>query len=196
MKKILLSILFVSFLGINTYAQGVSFGIKAGLNIANQKFSNNGLSVTPTAIVGIHGGAYLTIMFSEHLGLQPELLYSAQGSKYSFSGSTVTTKINYITLPILLRYNVNDLISFHAGPQLGVVASAKSVSGSNSTDVKNQLKSTDLGLAFGGTIDLPIKLNITLRYILGLSNIDNTGSSGTYKNNTIQISLGYKLFGK
>jgi len=190
MKKNLFFIVALTFLSASAFSQGISFGVKAGLSISNEKVSSNGFSASPSSLVGFHGGAYLTAMFSDHLGLQPELLYSGQGYK---SGST-SVHVNYITIPILVRYNVNDLISFHAGPQIGFLASAKAKDGSNSVDVKSDYKSTDFGIAFGGTVDLPMGLNFTLRYGLGLANV-NTESDPKVTNGTFQISAGYRLFG-
>lgn len=190
MKKNLFFVVALTFLSASAFSQGISFGVKAGLSISNEKVSSNGISVSPSSLVGFHGGAYLTAMLSDHIGVQPELLYSGQGYK---SGST-SVHVNYITIPVLFRYNVNDLISFHAGPQIGFLASAKAKDGSNSTDVKDAYKSSDFGVAFGGTVDLPMGLNFTLRYGLGLSNV-NKDSDPTVKNGTFQISAGYRLFG-
>jgi hypothetical protein len=193
MKKLFTTFLVVVLFGATAYSQGVSGGIKAGLNLSNQNVSGSGISLDTKTLAGFHGGVYLTVMFNDKLGLQPELLYSAQGSKFTIFNNTSTTKINYISIPVLLRYNVNEMISFHAGPQIGIVASAKSESGSSTTDIKDDVNSTDINLALGGTIDLPMKLNFTARYCLGLSDIDKDSNS-TSKNNTFQISVGYKLF--
>jgi len=180
------------FASVGVFAQGISGGIKAGLNLANQTYTGNGYTVSPSMLPALHGGVYLTAMFSDHLGLQPELLYSGQGYK---SGDA-KLKMGYINVPVLVRYNVNDLLSFHAGPQVGFLASAKTKVGSNTTDVKDQAKSTDVGVAAGVTIDLPMKLNFTFRFIKGLSNISKDSDDVKIKNYALQISVGYKLFGE
>jgi hypothetical protein len=190
MKKIT-TLVFACLLGAVAYGQGLSGGIKAGLNLANQTIKSSGYTTSPSFLPGMHAGAYVTWMFTEHLGLQPEVLYSAQGAKngdYKF-------KVNYVNIPVLVRYNVNDLLSFHAGPQFGVLTSAKAVSGSNESDVKDQVKGSDMGIAAGVGIDLPMKLNFSFRFIQGLSNI-NDASSVTQKNYNLQLSVGYTLFGK
>lgn len=191
MKKIT-TLVFACLVGTVVYGQGISGGVKAGLNLANQTFSGNGYTTSPSFLPSIHGGAYLTAMFTEHLGLQPELLYSVQGAK---SGDQ-KYKLGYVTVPVLIRYSVNDLISFHAGPQIGILASAKYSAGTNDEDIKDQVKGTDIGIAAGMSIDLPMKLNFTFRFIKGLSNINDTDSSLKQKNYNLQFSVGYKLFGK
>ena len=193
MKKFLSLFVLLSIFSIGVYAQGVSGGVKAGLNMANQTYSGNGSFNSPDFKPSLHGGGYLTVMFTEHLGFQPEILFTGQGAK---SGNT-KVKMTYVAIPLLVRFNVNKLLSFHAGAQVGLLAAAKYDYGSGTQDAKDNYKSTDIGLAAGGTIDLPMKLNFTLRFIQGLSDInDTTGSDVTVKNYTLQLSVGYRLFGK
>ncbi|HEY5747371.1 MAG TPA: porin family protein [Chryseolinea sp.] len=194
MKKFTTVLCIMFFASVGAFAQGVSGGIKAGLNLANQTYSGNGYTTSPSFLPALHGGVYLTAMFSEHLGLQPELLYSGQGAK---SGD-YKRQMAYINVPVLVRYNLNSLVSFHAGPQIGFLASAKDKVSSSSTDVKDKFKSTDMSIAAGVGIDLPIKLNFSFRFVKGLSdiaNIDDTDNTKA-KNYALQFSVGYKLFGK
>lgn len=195
MKKVLSLIAFFSLMGVGVYAQGISGGFKAGLNLANQTFSasNNGVNYTssPSFRPSIHAGGYLTLMISERLGVQPEVLYSAQGAK---SGNT-TLKFNYITVPVLVRFNITSLFSVHAGPQIGILASAKQKVGSESEDIKDAYKTTDVGVAGGATVDLPMGLNFSLRFVKGFTNIYDSDFY-KQKNYNLQLSVGYKLFGK
>ena len=131
-------------------------------------------------------------MLSEHFGVQPEILYSGQGAK----SGTEKMKLAYVTVPVLARFNVNKVLSFHAGPQFGVLTSANYKIGSNSTNVKDDYKSSDVSIAAGLGIDLPIKLNFSFRFVKGLSDINNADSGAKIKNYTLQLSVGYKLFGK
>jgi hypothetical protein len=68
--------------------------------------------------------------------------------------------------------------------------------GTTETDVKDQVKGSDMGVAAGVGIDLPMKLNFSFRFIQGLSNINEANSSVTQKNYNLQFSVGYTLFGK
>ena len=191
MKRIT-TLIFACLLGTVAFGQGISGGVKAGLNLANQTFSGNGMTTSPSFLPGLHGGAYVTVMFTEHLGLQPEVLYSAQGAK---SGDQ-KYKFNYVNVPVLVRYNLNDMWSLHAGPQFGVLTSAKYTYGSGEQDLKDQVKGTDLGVAAGITVDLPMKLNFSFRFVQGISNLNDTESTLKMKNYNLQFSAGYKLFGK
>lgn len=100
----------------------------------------------------------------------------------------------------MLDFKLSESFSLQAGPQVSFLLSAKNKgdlnfdgdSESYDEDIKDDLKGTDFGLNFGAAYSFA-KLNVTFRYSLGLSNI---ADDGDLKNNNIQISLGYKLFGE
>lgn len=191
MKRIIFSTMML--IGAYGFTQAqISGGIKGGLNFANQEYSSDGFSISPDARTAIHVGVFAVINFSDNLGLQPELLYSSKGSEFDFGGATATAKYNYLDVPILVRYSINEMISFHAGPQISLLMSAEDDDGN---DLKDGVTGTDFGLSFGGQVDLPMGLVGGLRYNLGLSNIDDTNSGGEVKNKVFQIYVGYKLFG-
>ncbi|MFV0573582.1 MAG: porin family protein [Xanthomarina gelatinilytica] len=217
MKKILL-IAAVAVFGIsNVNAQEVSFGPKAGVNFANL----NGDIEDNDMRVGFHIGGAAEIMFTEKMGLQAELLYSLQGTKDSYSsketigGVTYTeeeeAKINlsYINIPVSFKYYIANGFNVEAGPQVGILASAKAkydykerVQGggydetyteSGDQDVKDYYKSVDFGLNFGLGYKMENGLNFGARYNLGLMNIDDFSNSDDYKisNGVIQVSAGF-----
>jgi hypothetical protein len=64
-------------------------------------------------------------------------------------------------------------------------------------DIKDGLKGLDLGAGVGVGVDLPMGLNFTARYVIGLSNIadDVDGTDVEVKNNVIQFSVGYRIVG-
>lgn len=194
MKKILSLFAFVGLVALGANAQGVSGGLKLGMNLANQTVSSGDFTVSPSFRPAIHAGGYLTAMLSEKFGVQPEILYSGQG--YKQNGGTF--KVNYITVPVLLRLNFTNVFSIHAGPQIGVLMSAKAeYEGGDSEDVKDLLKGTDIGIAAGLGVDLPMGLNFGFRFVKGMTNIiDESDGDYKQKNYNLQFSVGYKLFGK
>ena len=199
MKKLLTISLFVFGIAILSSAQGVSVGLRAGMNLANATFKSSGVSVTPDAKVGFLAGAYLSVMFTEKLGLMPEAVFSTQGFKIDLGSSgSLTENFSYVNVPVLVRYNIVKYLNVHVGPQFGILMAAKGKSsGSSSVDIKDQLKTTDISAVAGAGVDLPLGLSAGLRYQLGLSNIDDSGTSGvTVKNKTFIVYVGYKLFGK
>ena len=197
MKKLILSLTAVVLVSSTLYAQGVSGGLKAGLNFANQKYSSDIGDFSPSGRTSFHAGFFLTAMVSESFGVQPELIYNSVGAKIEFLGEESIQKLNYLTVPIMLRYNPVPVFNIHAGPQFGFLLSATTEADGDSEDVKDLMKGLDLGLGLGIGIDLPMGLVASARYNLGLSNTldSEDDDDGKVTNNVIQISLGYKLFG-
>ena len=194
MKKLILtgSILL---LALYSYAQGISGGVKAGLNISNQKVSWNGSSIDTKAKAGVHLGGYLVIMLAEKVGIQPEILFSMQGAKYpDYDGKTI---FNYLNVPILARYNINEMFSVHVGPQFGFLLTAKSESNGDKSDRKDEFKGTDIGGVIGVGVEWPSGLNCGGRYVIGFSQISkDVDDNGEFKNHVFQLYVAYRLFDK
>ena len=198
MKKSFFTLAIIAFCAVGSYAQGISGGLKLGANFANQKFSEDGFDFTPSSRTSLHGGFFLTLMVSETFGIQPELLYNSVGSKIDIGAGDIVQQLDYVTVPVLLRYNPVSVFNIHAGPQFGFLMSAKSKYDGDSEDIKDALKGLDLGVGIGAGVDLPMGLGFSARYVMGLSNVaeEVDGSDGTTKNNVVQLSASYKLFGK
>lgn len=175
-------------------AQGVSIGLRGGLNIAKQKISNASFSFSSStnSLTSFVVGGYAKIMFKGKMGIQPELLYSRLGG----NGGATTVKTDYLSIPVFFRYNVFRQFHLLAGPQLGLLLSAKSTDSSGTRDIMDLFNSFDFGGVVAAGVDFG-PFNAGLRYNLGFSNISKDTSSGyVSKNTAFQIVVGYKLFGK
>lgn len=198
MKKVILTAFVLGTITTAVAQQQVKFGPKAGLNFANLSGLNDSEMKT-----SFHVGAVAEIKFNEKFSIQPEVVYSAQGTKYTETFpvlGTVETSLNndYINIPILAKYYIVDGFSVEAGPQVGFLMKSESKveggSGSVTTDSKDSFKSTDFGLGLGLAYDLPVGLFVNARYNLGLSDIrENTSAGDAVKNNVIQVGIGYKF---
>ena len=173
-------VLLVPFL---VEGQGVGVGIKAGANFANQDVSNISVETVTDYLVG----AYVNVNFSEKWGLTPELLYTVYGTKWD----NAKVDLDYVAIPLMLRFKPIKLLSLEAGPQFSFLTKAN-VEGIG--DVKDQLKNNDFGLAFGAGLHLPLGFNVNARYVLGFTNISDV-SAETVKNRTFQLALGWTIFG-
>jgi hypothetical protein len=135
--------------------------------------------------------------------VQPEIYYSMKGAKLKDQYNDLNLKLTYVEIPILLQFivplkgtPVKPLL--FVGPAMGLNLTAKNERTNNGQateeDFKDLIKSTDLGLVFGGGISLPLgknQLGIDVRYSLGLSNIGKDTGSATIKNNIINFNLFY-----
>jgi hypothetical protein len=195
MKKVVLMLVAVT-LATGAFAQ-VTGGVKAGLNLANLSGDIEDTDMRPS----FHVGGYVNYAFSEALSLQPELLFNSVGAKSSyddpdFGEVTETLKFTYLSIPVNLQYSFGA-INVHTGPQFGFLMGAKYQVEADGVDEEEDIKDGLKGLDLGWNIGLGAsfgKLNATARYNIGLSNISDS-DEGELKNNVIQISLGYTLFG-
>lgn len=185
MKRIFLSVamLFTIAYFSSVHAQGIGVGIKGGVNFANQSITD----ISTSSKTGFHVGAYVLIGFSEKWGIQPELIYSAQGSELP----SETSEFNYMSIPLLLRWKPISLLSFHAGPQFSTLLDAKI----DGEDIKEDIKNSDFGLALGATVHLPLGFNGGVRYVWGFANVSDLQDDREVKNSVVQVFVGWTIIG-
>ena len=181
----------VSAQNINSPKGHINIGIKGGANFYNINNDNN---VTYDSKIGFNLGLIGHIHVAKHFALQPEIQYSAQGAKFDINNINTKYNLGYINVPVLLQYMWDNGFRLQAGPQAGILVSAKSKINDNTVDIKNNFKPLDLGLSFGASYIHPSTgVGIDARYNLGLSNI-NESSDVKSTNRGLQVSLFY-IFG-
>jgi len=185
MKKIMLVAIAVMTFGFAS-AQNVKFGVKGGVNFANLGGDADGSSFT-----GFNVGSLAEIKLLDKFAIQPEILYSLQGSDFSENGFDDKLKISYLNIPVMAKYYVIKKLSVEAGPQIGFLLSAKE----DGEDVKDDFKSLDFGFNFGVGYDITESFFAGVRYNLGLLNIADNVNGDNFKtnNNVFSISVGYKF---
>ncbi len=204
MKKVILSAIAVFAFGLAN-AQGVEFGVKGGLNVANTNQTITS-GITKNPILGVNVGFFADVKITPKFSVQPEILFSMQGTELSASGggfkTTGTSTINYINIPVMAKFFVAPKLSLQVGPQAGFVVAATdklvtNVPGfaSYNNDAKSDYNSVDFGLNFGVGFDISKKILIDLRYNLGLTAINKNPISGQsdIKNNVFSLNVGYKF---
>lgn len=191
MKKIVL------FLGIlfcvQTNAQsskreeGIVLGVKGGLNMSNFMGDIKDQSMRTS----VHLGLLAEIIVSDNFSVQPELLYSGQGSSDKSAPGFRRIKLDYITLPVLGKFGLTDKLSFEAGPQLGFLVSSKYKTDETNNKIEG-IKTLDFGLNAGLEYELSNGVIFQGRYNLGLTDTGITGDSNKRASNSvIQFSIGY-----
>lgn len=186
MKKLMVVVVMVTMAYMPGIAQDIAFGAKAGLNLATLQPE---LTDSRTSF---HLGGMAEIMVTDVFSVQPELMYSAQGAKdQNDSDNNETYKVDYISLPVLAKYYVVEGLSIEGGPQLGFLLSAEVEDNGETSDLKDDTKGLDFGLAFGLGYKMDNGLNFGLRYYLG-SDVNDIGDDPEeFKNRVFQISVGY-----
>ncbi|HPK09754.1 MAG TPA: porin family protein, partial [Saprospiraceae bacterium] len=177
MKKLLFSIVFLSFFNFYSNAQ---IGIRAGVNLSNITYDLDGGSLSFDNRVGFHFGLNKSFVLSNNFDFRPGIQYSIKGAK----SDDTNISLGYIEVPLDFIYRTGtDGIFINLGPYLGFSMSAKA----DDVDVKENIESLDFGINVGAGYKFT-NFSLGVQYGLGLSNIDKTiGDSGSAKNKCIGI---------
>jgi len=193
MKKIFLLVAGIAL--FNAVSAQVKYGVKAGLNVANMTGDAGDTKMKP----GLQGGVFAKVGITDALSIQPEVVFSAQGSKMKFNQEGISydvkTNLSYINVPVLLQYNTPGGFFAETGPQFGFLMSAKGKSDGEKEDIKDSFKSLDLGWSFGVGFLTKSNVGVNARYNLGLGNIADNKEEGDFKvrNSVIQVGLFYVI---
>jgi hypothetical protein len=169
------------------FAQDPKFGIKAGLNIS--KLTNAGYDWR----AGFNGGLLSHIHITPAFSLQPEIMYSSQGAKYTDEfNQEITRKLNYINVPVLLQYNFDNGFRLQGGPQLGLLVAAKDKLGDVNTNRVNtdNFNSIDFSVPVGVSYLSYSGFGVDARYNIGVTNVVE-GSTTNVRNSVFQFGLFY-----
>lgn len=165
MKKLLLVPALLFTVMLTAHAQ-VAAGLKGGININTVKYRE---ADPNSASVGFNAGAVFMINLGDGLILQPEVQYSQKGYRSPVIGANgqVTSRMNYINVPLLLTVPVGTKFHISAGPEFGYLVKATAVRGGNKDDVTDRFQHFDWGLDAGGGYWINNNLAIDLRYCYG-----------------------------
>lgn len=221
MKKNTLTVLMFGILSFTTQAQTITqnskdteiksttnprIGVKGGLNFTNLINDKDGKTRT-----SFHAGLSAEFFVNNELSIQPELLYSRQGAKARFTTNSwmgyseieATMKLDYINIPVMLKYYPAEGFSLQVGPQIGflvnaVADSSTSNSGSkysNSEDVKDMIEAVDFGMNVGVGYEFSEGVFFDVRYNLGLKKVNKELPPGesNVQNGVFQLSVGLRF---
>lgn len=201
MKKhvVLLIIGVIVFSLTDVYGQTEKgFGIKAGINFSDQVTTETGEGVNVRSILRLHGGAYFNYYFLDKLAIQPELMISGKGSDWDDPYYNVRDLLTYIDIPVMVKYQVIKMVNINAGPQFGYLLKAmqKDNDSGDKENIKDYYKKPDFAFAIGAEANLPYRINLSIRYVIGL--LDTTTDVEyiePWRNNFFQISAGFRIMG-
>ena len=194
MKNYILGLLIL--ISVNGTAQKINFGVKAGLNMSMLTGSKD---LIMSSNNGFFAGTLLEFKLLGKIAIQPELLFSAQGAKFESKDLTyaTTTKMNYLILPVMVKYYPVAGLFVEAGPQVGFLISSRQdidnriTNVSTSENIKEVTKDFDMSINAGVGYDILDKVVAQVRYCIGLTNT-STLENTDVKNGVFQLSVGYK----
>lgn len=195
--KQLFFLCYLVLISMYSYGQArVELGLKGGLNVTNL---SSDADATYSSRSGFHAGAYGLVKVA-NIGIQPELLYSQQGTEVDYAQFTNSLEqdFTYLNIPVMLKFYLLGGLNLQAGPQFGLLLSVDGTTYDEDNPSQPQqlsrdsFEKSDVSAALGAGWDAPFGLNFTIRYVLGLSDISQRNMEA--KNRTFQISAGFKLF--
>ena len=170
----------------------ITFGVKGGATL--NKIS--GKSFKDEFSYGYHLGAFATLNFGKKLSIQPEVLFNQVNTDTSANFSSVyqfnhisKIQLKYLSIPILLNYNVSNLFALQLGPQFGILMDQNKDLLKNGGDA---FKKGDFSMVGGVQLKL-LKFRIYGRYLVGLNDISNIGSTDKWKSQSFQLGAGIAL---
>lgn len=195
MKRIILLLLVSSFYLISS--SQTSLGVKGGLNIAKTK----NLTTSPQERYSFHAGFNIQQAISNKIFFQPELLYSSKGYSFTsdFASSDGANRLNYLSIPVLFGYRVDDKLSILLGPEFNYLLKSTVRYDRAVTDFTQQYPRFDAGVALGVAYRIHKKLTAELRYYYGFNTLYYTDFAGVKHdevkgaNRTFQAGVTYWL---
>lgn len=197
MKKII-TLLFTAAQFLNAHAQ-FTFGPKVGVNITKENYSSTYYSTSHR--VGLAAGIFTNYTFGKHFGIQAELIYSSEGTKESSPISNGVVTINRINIPLLFQYKHPKGIYIEAGPQIGLLQSAKGKYTTGNYDFKTNTQSNLLSWCVGAGYQLNQLvqgLGAGIRYAKGFTPVNKGNVNATSITSSVfNISVFYAVpYGK
>lgn len=196
-KSVLIAVLAVFGLTTSASAQEfVYFGAKGGVNFTNM--NSDGFERTNSR-TGFHLGLLSEIPVGESFSVQPEILYSTQGTEADrvIAGEVHTGEyqLYYIQVPVLAKLYLVDGLSLEVGPSFNFLVDEEV---EFSTPVGSGEIDTDYGstFEFGGALGASYKFNngffTSARYTQGFTDAFNSDNwdEDAVNNNGFQLGVG------
>ncbi len=173
----------------------MKYGVKAGVNMSSM---SNDMSFEPGfgSGVGFRIGGFLNMRWGQRTensepgtglwGFQPELVYSYQAVKTDAGD----IKMNYLSVPLLVKVYPTTAFSIEVGPELSyLLSTSPSTMAVGGAEIKvGDCKGLNVGFAVGAAYDLESGLTLGARYTYGFTEM---GKNLKWKPSNIQVTAGW-----
>lgn len=201
-KIVLLPLVVFVLIHLNTAAQKLNYGIVAGVDMVQLAPIGNDhphLFDRPRASFNIN--AHLGYEYNKNWGLTVEPGFMSKGG--SIQNDETKLKLNYLQMPILADYYLNDRISISFGPELAYLLSSQIKIDGNSIDAQKVYdQKFELSGVVGLNFELESNIDLGVRYSHGLTHISEITyldendfhlSNGKEYNHYAQLFVRFKL---
>ena len=200
MKKIAIALMcMIVATGAAMAQKTFTFGPKVGVDYTHMW----GEDVEHGGQINYQAGVFMEYRFNDKFSIAPEVVFAAQGGKFDWIDSeaikvTTTENLNYVNIPVMLKFYVVPKFSIDFGPQLGINVYKKAtdkykVLGEEfkETYKYNHVNTIDFGLGLGLTFNITDEVFVQGRYTMGMTKVFDTDYKG--KNGNAQIAIGYRF---
>jgi opacity protein-like surface antigen len=190
MKKVLAVFTFFSFFlfGHTVSAQNIRNGLVIGFSASQIDGDGLGGFDKPGLIFGGSSNFKINDKFS----FQPEILFLQKGSKSTDRDSLAQANIgflrwrlNYVSVPVLLRYKIQPRFTVQGGLTADYLISAKQDVGYGYTDRSDEIQKFDLGYTAGLEFQIWDNLAASARYQYSFKWLDDLH----FKNSNVLVTL-------
>jgi hypothetical protein len=192
MKTKLLLTAAITIFSISAFSQGFKIGAKGGATL--NKIS--GKTFKEEFSYGYHIGGFATIGLGNKFAIQPEVFFnqvnvdtSSQFSEIYQFNKLNGVQLKYLSIPILLNYNVAKFFTIQAGPQFSVLMNKSNTLVENGRDA---FKGGDFSMLGGVQLGFS-HFRVYGRYAVGLNNLNDIDNKDKWKNQSIQLGVGLTL---
>ena len=163
-------------------AQEFDLGIKAGVNFSSLADASGLNNQT-----GFVGGAFVAFPLDDQFAIQVDALYSQQGADIDLG----KFDLDYITLPVVLKFYIVDRFNIQGGPQFGVLLNDDTQVAVG--EIVNDIAVNDFDFAWvaGAGLDLPFGLRVDGRYGFGLTKVPDSSSLSSGRNSVVTLAVGW-----
>ena len=207
--KSLITIVVLIITSLNMYnaqdnRDSLQFGPKVGVNYSNV-YDSQGDNFSADGKPGLVFGGFVAIPIGTYLGVHSEVLFSQKGFRGSGSilGSSYefTRTTSYIDVPLYFALKPTNNFTFVVGPQFSYLLNRKDVFTSSGSSFAQEQEFENENIrknTLGASMGFDIKIN---RAIIGTranwdlqeNHGDGTASTPRYKNQWLQLSLGFRF---
>ena len=190
-KTLFLAIAFFSF--TNGFSQTITPGVRTGLNFSNWNLSG-APGVEPLSLGSPDAGVFATLHISTSFSVEPGITFAYLGSKLKYSDvEQVTSKLTYLQIPIVARYELKNRIAFFSGSQVSFLLKATmSENDGEKQNAKAAFRKNDFSIVSGVEYYFGNGICIRANYTAGLTDIYAIGSE-KFTNYSYGISAAYRF---